>query len=64
MFRGFVFGVLATMVVALVGGYFALSNGSFLLMPTPPLRGWKHGQQEHRWRQLSVVRPRIPILSR
>jgi thiosulfate dehydrogenase len=27
MFRGFVFGVLATIVVALVGGYFALSNG-------------------------------------
>jgi hypothetical protein len=27
MFRAFVFGVLATMVVALVGGYFVLRNG-------------------------------------
>src|ERR1700758_2502342 len=27
MFRGFVFGILATIVIALVGGYFALSNG-------------------------------------
>src|SRR5580704_8544825 len=27
MFRGFVFGVLATIVVALVGGYFVLRNG-------------------------------------
>jgi thiosulfate dehydrogenase len=27
MFRGFVFGVLATIVIALVGGYFALNNG-------------------------------------
>jgi hypothetical protein len=27
MFRRFVLGILATIVVALVGGYFALSNG-------------------------------------
>jgi len=62
MFRAFMFGVLATIVTALGGGYFVLRNGMIPAYADAAPR--KHGQQEHRWRQLSVVRPRIPILSR
>jgi hypothetical protein len=38
MLRAFVFGVLVTIVIALVGGYFVLRNGIIPAMQTP-LRG-------------------------
>ena len=66
MFRGFVAGVLATIVVALVGGYIVLRSG---LIPTnadakPPV-GWKPGQRIPRWKRRWLARhPRVPIRSR
>jgi hypothetical protein len=63
MFRAFVFGVLAAIIVALVGGYFALRNGIIPANADATLRGWKHEPQGHRWTQPYVVRLRIPIPS-
>ena len=63
MFRAFLFGVLVTMIVALVGGYFVLRNGIIPANATPPPRGLRHGSQGHRWTQPYVARLRIPILS-
>jgi hypothetical protein len=63
MFRGFVAGVFATIVVALVGGYIVLRSGLTTPMPSPV--GRKPGRRIPRCKRRWLARrPRVPIRSR
>jgi len=65
MFRGFVAGVLATIVVALIGGYIVLRSG---LIPTnaDAKPGWLEtwGRTPRFKRRWLARHPKVPIRSR